>query len=371
MELVKEKQVVVKETQKEIKNRESNFEILRIVAMIMIIFHHLSVHSGFGYSMTEISANKLWIQFIQMGGKIGVNIFVLISGYFLVNTDKIKISKALKLWGQIFFTSLTIYIVFVILGFIKFECKTFIKTLIPIINETWWFASAYFLLYVFSPFLNIILKNIDRNTYKKMICFMVICWCIIPTFIDKNFQFNSFIWFIVLYCMAGYIKLYSYNWKTTNKRYFIFTGILIILTYLTVIFLDKMNLMISSKNYNSNYLFAMQRLPIFLISLFLFLGFMKTKIKYSKIINKLATTTFGIYLIHDNSYMRSFLWKDFFKVKNFEESTILIPYSIFVCCIVFVSCAAIDLIRSNTIEKYYMNIVYRIETKINNKNRKD
>ena len=65
-------------------HRSSNIELLRIIAMIMIIAHHVSVHSGFVYPGEIISFNRLWIQFIQLGGKIGVNIFVLISGYFLV-----------------------------------------------------------------------------------------------------------------------------------------------------------------------------------------------------------------------------------------------------------------------------------------------
>lgn len=85
---------------KEKIQRQSNFEILRIFAIIMIIFHHIAMHSNF--SSSNITS-YLYIVFIQMGGKIGVNIFVLISGYFLINTEKIKIKKILKLWGQMFF----------------------------------------------------------------------------------------------------------------------------------------------------------------------------------------------------------------------------------------------------------------------------
>ena len=66
------------------KERNSNFELLRIIAMLMIVFHHFSVHGGFNYELTDISFNRLWLYFISMGGKIGVDIFVLISGYFLI-----------------------------------------------------------------------------------------------------------------------------------------------------------------------------------------------------------------------------------------------------------------------------------------------
>ena len=80
--------------------RQSNFEFLRILAIIMIIFHHIAVHGNF--SNPDVTS-YLFIVLMQMGGKIGVNIFILISGYFLIKSEKIKIKKILKLWGQMFF----------------------------------------------------------------------------------------------------------------------------------------------------------------------------------------------------------------------------------------------------------------------------
>ena len=64
------------------KVRKSNFELLRIIAMIMIVFHHFAIFSESKFDINLITLNRLWNQFIRMGGKIGVNIFVLISGYF-------------------------------------------------------------------------------------------------------------------------------------------------------------------------------------------------------------------------------------------------------------------------------------------------
>ena len=84
------------------EKRDSNIECLRTIAMLLIIAHHFSVHGKISFSTSAICINKFWLQFLQMGGKIGINIFILISGYFLINAQKIKISKILKLWLQIF-----------------------------------------------------------------------------------------------------------------------------------------------------------------------------------------------------------------------------------------------------------------------------
>lgn len=98
------------------KKRQSNIELLRIISMILILAHHFSVHGGFNILKTSFTINRLWIQFLQFGGKIGVNIFVIISGYFLITSKGIKISKVLKLWLQLFFYSVSIYTLFVLTG---------------------------------------------------------------------------------------------------------------------------------------------------------------------------------------------------------------------------------------------------------------
>ena len=94
-------------------NRKSNFELLRIIAMILIIAHHFSLHGGFRVVQSKPLINRIWILWLQLGGKIGVNIFVLISGYFLVSSPAFKLKKVLKLWLQLFFYSIVIYAVFV------------------------------------------------------------------------------------------------------------------------------------------------------------------------------------------------------------------------------------------------------------------
>lgn len=355
-----------KENIKKEDKRDSNFEVLRILSMIMIVFHHLAVHSGLNLNAIGIFPNVLWVKFIQMGGKIGVNLFVLISGYFLINSEKIKISKILKLWVQISFTSISVYIIFNnILGTQKIEIQDIIKRIFPIIFEVWWFPSTYFVLYIISPVLNSVLKRMERNSYKKMLLIILLFWCIIPTLVEKSFQSNSLIWFVTLYCIAGYIRLYGKDWKIKNKEYFLSAIAIAIVTYISVILLDLNNIRVSNFEDNALYFYNMQRAPVFLISVFIFLGFKETKVRYSKFINMIASTTFGIYLIHDYSYIRKILWQDFFKIKFFENSKMLIPYSILVCFIIFICCILIELIRIYIIEKQYMKVIYKIEPKIN------
>lgn len=88
------------------KQRNSNIELLRIVAMLMIVAHHFSVHGGFSFDPSRISVNLIWIQFLQLGGKVGVDIFILISGYYLVSRKSFNSYKALSYGARCFFIQL-------------------------------------------------------------------------------------------------------------------------------------------------------------------------------------------------------------------------------------------------------------------------
>lgn len=85
--------------------RNSGFELMRIVAMLMIIAHHLALHGilncdGDIYNSSNVF-NRLVVQLYFPGGEVGVGLFFMISGYFLVNSD--KKTKLLKLLLQIIF----------------------------------------------------------------------------------------------------------------------------------------------------------------------------------------------------------------------------------------------------------------------------
>lgn len=85
------------------QTRKSNLELLRIFAMLLIVAHHFAVHTNFQFPSSFTTINRAWIQFIVIGGKIGVNIFVLISGYFMVNTVTMKWNKVFKIWSLLVF----------------------------------------------------------------------------------------------------------------------------------------------------------------------------------------------------------------------------------------------------------------------------
>ena len=339
--------------------RNSSIELLRIISMVMIMFHHFAYHGNFEWNYNEITIPHLWYNFILMGGKVGVNIFVLISGFFLIeNTERLfQPKKLLKFWGQVVFYSITTYFLSIVLQINNFDIKQIIKICFPITYPGWWFASTYFMLYLIHPFLNKLLHDLNKNVYQYLILLLVLCWSIIPTLTTQLFESNSLLWFITLYVIAGYAKIYGFNERLKSKHYFFLFLIVLVCSYLISVSFLVLGTKRNELAVHAIDFLGMERFPILLMALFLFMTFAKLKIKYNKWINVIASATFGVYLIHDSSYIRYYIWWNIFKINQYQESRFLIPYSILVVFIIYVLCTGIEMVRKVLLERPYIIFV--------------
>ena len=77
------------------KLRESNMELLRILAMVFIVIFHYIYKSNFQY--IELTVNNLFIKSGWFLGELGVNLFMLITGYYLCKS-KTSVKKFFKLF---------------------------------------------------------------------------------------------------------------------------------------------------------------------------------------------------------------------------------------------------------------------------------
>jgi len=334
--------------------RESNIELLRIVSMFMIVAHHFSVHGKFTIETTSF-INNIWLQLLSSGGKIGVNIFIIISGFFLINSKKINLNKFIKLFTQLLFYSILIFIIFISFRIEPFNIKIFIKHILG--YPIWWFAKTYLVLYLIHPYINKLLNSLNKTEYKKLIIFLTIILSFIPTITTVNADDGSLVWFIYLYSLGAYISKYPLALNLKISKYLLISILLYFLTFSSVIIFD----FIGNKNslflQHATYLFGMNKLSTLLISLFLFLTFKNMKIKYNKLINIVSSATFGIYLIHDSDYIRTFLWQNVFKNATYSNTYILIPYSLLVILIVFIGCLIIELLRIYLVEKRCLKLI--------------
>lgn len=341
--------------------RESNIELLRILSMLLIVLHHCCVHSSFTFE-ESISINKFIVQALAIGGKIGVDIFILITGYFMVRS-KFNIKKLIKLVFEIWTYSIIIMLFEYILKIGEINIKA---SIFPITYELYWFATTYVLLYILSPFINKLVENINKDTFIKLLLLLILIQVIIPTFMNARLNFSNLTWFITLYLLGAYMRIYEIQALKNKKRNKIALILCIIIILTSIIIIDLLSQTIPRLKSFALYLAGMNKLPIVMISIILFYTFANKKIEYNKWINTVAASTFGVYLIHDNPFMRNMIWRELLNGRMLKESPYLIIYLIIATLLVFTIATLIDQVRKNTIEK----ISFKIFDKILEKHRK-
>ncbi len=349
--------------------RSSNLELLRILAMIMIIAHHYSVHGGWDIP-NQVSYNRIIIQFLSLGGKLGVNCFILITGYFMINS-KFDIKKLLKIMGQVLFYSVVIMLFFKLFKIYNIGIRETAKSFFPIIFSKYWFATTYVELYILSPYLNKFINYCTEKEYKRLLIILMIVLSAIPTFTNSLPGIDNLPWFIFLYLVGGYIRKYKYNFFDKAKLLLLIFISSYILIMISVVILDVLALKITDFPFDPIFLREMNSLPMFVCSISLFLYFRKLDIGSKKIINNISITTFGIYLIHDNNLIRSYLWEHIAKNNSFYNSKWLSLHAVITISLVFFISMIVESVRINFIEKPVLKFWdKKLESKFLKKSRK-
>ena len=346
-----------------LKKRNSSIELLRIIAMFFIVLSHYSVHGGINIKAMDFSFNKILLQIISLGN-LGVMIFIMITGYFMCQSE-FRFKKVIKIILQVIFYSLGIYIILNLLGLIPFSIMSLVKATFPVLFKEYWFASAYIVLFILSPFINKVINTISRKEMLIFILTILFMWSVIPTFTACDMYGNKICQFLLFYLLGAYIRKYPNNWLNKNKN-----KVAIISTILLILSSVALNLLAIKFPNEGTYFFIDYSILLIVLGISLLAIFSEIKIE-NKYINKIATCTFGIYLMHDNNYIRDIIWSKIFHNPNFASSPYLIVHLICVVVIVFIVCGIIDYIRQIFIEKPVMKCIDKywdkIETKIKNK----
>lgn len=350
-----------------ILHRDTNFELLRIVAMIMIVALHFNCHGKVMYYVEPFSKKYYYTFFIEYACLIAVNLYVMISGYYMIKS-KFKIKKIIKLEMQVLFYSLLIYLLLVVLGQVKFSKTELINSLLPTITNRYWFVTAYIGLYLLIPFINKIANSLTKKEYITLLVILTFTLSIVKTIYPANYIMNGsgIVWFIYLYLLAGYIRIYFDKKVNKYKLLFLYLATIIIQIVIRNISLKSQITTIkdyAETSYNNSWFYTLiETLAIFLI-------FKNIKIKNEKInkaITKIAPLTLGVYLIHDNKYLRPVLWDKILHPLTYINSGIAIVIAEAVdVMLIFIVCCIVEKLRQLVFEGFSKtSIAKNINTKI-------
>lgn len=286
--------------------RNSSIELCRILAMFFIVMSHTyelgmgawnywSKLEGATY-IPEVASQT----FIACFFYFGVNIFLLISGYFLI---KPTIQKFIKLYIAVAFYTL-IGIVFHQYQVGEYNLwSIIIHTLIPFgipSGGGYWFIECYMYLFLFAPILNKALKNMsDRELFAATALLGVIniyfgyFWQI-PRIDGSGYCFVHFVFMYVLGHLI-YKKQTNINSICHIKYYAIIVYVICAVLLFCMFYLssDIHQFIIRTHCYSN---------PIVIIGAIAFFIPFTLVSTNNRIINTIATTVLGVYLLQGNRY---------------------------------------------------------------------
>lgn len=339
--------------------RNSNLELYRIILIILIIAHHYVVNSG----LMEIAyydgfnLRSVFILILGAWGKIGINCFLLITGYYMCKS-KITLLKFIKLLAEVVFYNTVIYAIFVAFQYVPLNWESALNAITPIKSITTDFVSCYLIFYLCIPFLNILIQNLTKRQHLALLGILLFTYTILGSIYNFQIIFNYITWYTVIYLIGAFIRRYAR--PDSNKLVAVWPTLAlasIILSIISVIILFKKSLLAGT---HDAYFLIMDSNKILAVitSTALFLTFKNLRLKYHKYINLIASSTFGVLLIHANSdAMRWWLWNDTLQnVTEYFYGNIYI-HALLSIIIVYICCVVIDQIRIHTIEKPFLHQV--------------
>lgn len=327
--------------------REGNFEVLRTVAMFFIVVYHCLTHGigdGQGFNIfSPISlSNILFSDLLLVFSSIAVNLYVLISGYFLVDLE-FKLSRIVRTWSMTCFYSCVITLLFMALGIIPFNIVSIGKSVLPINSDAYWFVTQYIGLLILSPFLAVMVHNLSYKYYILLLgAGALIFLSIVPDFpLGKRFYVahgNSVWSFTYLFLIAGFFKHHLNRIPTSRISMLVLA--LVFLVLLCEIIGGYSNGVIHLYWLNYNGL-------VMILSVAVFILVCQLKVDnnwFCKVLVKVAPYTFGVYLIHDHLLVREWLWT-YASLRSYCDNVLFPIVIIGLCVVIFFTCAILESTR--------------------------
>ena len=293
--------------------RQSNIELLRIFAMLMVVALHATFETfGYARASTVQAHPGSWLGIISTASaSLGsVDLFVLITGWF---GTTFRPKGALKLVLQVVYISIVMTLFAMLMDY-KLPTKA-----IDFFRPLWsyWFVCSYLVLYLLTPVLNAFVEKSDERTLRHfLITFYV---CVIPASFIFADLLNGYaaVPFMGLYLLGRYLRLYLAprleqvkKWKFLAIWVGCVAGMTLLVWGAGMIAQPCIGAIIPVYVAYTN--------PVLIIasaSLLLFFSRMQFQ---CKVVNWFAAGSFAVYLTHQHTFVRH----EYFKfVRQLDKQT--------------------------------------------------
>lgn len=303
------------------KKRMANIEVLRLLAMMMVVSLHYLAKGELLEKLTDPLSAKGHLAWILESFSIAaVDVYVLISGYFLVETG-FRAKRVISLVLQVMFYTCLLPVILVIAGALPVGEITFyniLQYIFPTNMLHYWFVSAYVLMFLFTPVLNAAVHAMKKQQLQAAIVILLIMESLSKTVIPVRLELDNLgydaYWFMVVYLIAAYIRLYGISFLEkregkTNRAVWCYIGACFGMYGLTMLIRGAYLITGQFENfiesaYGYNHLLTIGAAVALFYTFKNWTFGTSEEISASSFICKVAPCSFGVYLLHEQVNVR-------------------------------------------------------------------
>ena len=338
------------------KKRMANLELLRSIAMLMVVLlHYLSKGNYLLPLVGEMTITGYVSWLLESFAIVAVNVYMLLSGYFLVESG-FKVERLIELVCQVVFYSVLVPIILILCGILSVEEITthqILQYIFPTQMLHYWFVTAYVLMYLFLPILSAGVKTVSKVQLQTTIVLLLLVLSVSKSLLPVRFGLDNsgydVVWFICVFLIAAYIRLYGIPFFENASKSFICyllaaCGIFVVTFGVRAFFFETGRLVrVIEVAYSYNHVLVLFG------AIALFYTFTHLKILAESFVGKIACFvgpyTFGVYLLHEQIEVR-FLWPEWLKANPSESVPSMLIHTFVSVSIVFLIGVIVDFLRA-------------------------
>ena len=340
--------------------RNGNLELLRLLSMLLIVSYHYVIWGFFEEEML-FSSNKLFVDLMCLYSWGGMLLFVLISGYFMVD-GRFTVRKLLTLMGMIWFYTLGALLFFLLFARARVGRKDLLDAVFPLLRQHYWYMTYYTALVFCSPFLNRLIRALDRRQLA-LLCLLSLLLCTgIPGIVD-GLAGTTMVVFIALYFCAAYVKLHMSGDKRVGNRCLLLAAVLALACAALVVWRDvSWQRSGNAEGLQQSILFAcgLNKPTPLLLSLLTFCGLACRPARSGGPAARLGPLTVGVYLFQSNGLISLALWQDVLHTRSFTDSPLLPLHAAGSLLLIFAAAMTVEALRRRFVAPVWGRLVDRI-----------
>ena len=207
------------------KERMANLEVLRCVAMMMVVVLHYLGKGGLLPDLTApLSAQDTVAWLLEAFCIVAVNVYMMISGYFLCESS-FKLSRLLTLWVQLWLYSVGIGVLAAVTGIVpaaEVSTHYYLTLLFPVTMGHYWFLTAYLFLYILLPFVGIGLRRMTKQQFQVALVLLFVTFCllksVLPFRLEEDGKGYDCLWYLCVFCAAAYLRRFGIPFLQKKSR---------------------------------------------------------------------------------------------------------------------------------------------------------